>query len=340
MVDGSPVPVRRSHNRAGSSQLPVRQILASIHGQVPPSHPPCRESRSPAAPLRQRPSCGASQAKSWGGSVNLRASRKTWLTRVVPVTAVAALVTGAIVAIAPTASAAVGFEVQNLDGSGNNQANPTWGKAGLPYARVGTAHYADGISQPVSGPNARSISNRIINDTNTDVFDERALTQMVWQWGQFMDHTFDLRDGGGSTATAFNIPFSTTDPLESFTNNLGTIAVNRSAQSAGTGTSTSNPRQQTNTITSYISAQNVYSSSATRLDWLRNGPVDGDPTNNQATLMMSANNYLPHADARGNAATAPSDDHDGRLASHPQDARTAGDPRSNENIGLTAMHTV
>src|SRR6185369_2599488 len=99
-------------------------------------------------------------------------------------------------------------------------------------------------------------------------------------------------------------------------------------------------RQQTNTITSYLEAQNVYSSSATRLDWLRNGSNDGNPTNNQATLMMSANNYLPHADARGNAATAPPDDHDGRLASHPQDARTAGDPRSNENIGLTAMHTV
>jgi hypothetical protein len=171
------------------------------------------------------------------------------------------------------------------------------------------------------------------------VFDERRLDQMAWQWGQFLDHTFDLRDGGGSTATAFNIAFNAGDPLESFTNTLGTIAVNRSAATPGTGTSTSNPRQQTNTITSYISAQNVYGSSATRLDWLRNGTVDGDPTNNQATLMLP-NNLLPHADARGNASTAPAADHDGRLASHPQDARIAGDPRANENMGLTALHTV
>jgi hypothetical protein len=272
--------------------------------------------------------------------VNLRASRKTWLTRVLPLTAVAAVVTGGIIAIAPSASAAVAFQVESLDGGGNNANNPTWGQAGRPYARVGTAHYADGISAPVSGPNARFISNRVISDTGQDVFSPRRVTQWGWQWGQFLDHTFALRDGGGPTATAFNIPFNANDPMENFTNNLGTIALNRSAQSAGTGTSTANPRQQTNTITSYLEAQNVYSSSATRLDWLRNGTVDGNPTNNQATLMMSANNFLPHADARGNAATAPAFDHDGRLAAHPQDGRIAGDPRANENIGLTATHTL
>jgi hypothetical protein len=259
---------------------------------------------------------------------------------VLPITAVAAAVAGGILAITPTASASVRFEVESLDGNGNNVANSSWGQAGKPYARVGTAHYADGIGRPVSGPNARYISNRIINDGNQDVFSQRRLTQFTWQFGQFLDHTFGLRDGGGPTATAFNIPFNANDPMESFTNNLGTIAVNRSAASAGTGTSTSNPRQQTNTITSYISAQSVYSSSPTRLDWLRSGSLDGDPTNNSALLLMSADNYLPTATARGNAATAPNADVDGRLAARPQDRRIAGDPRANENIGLTALHTV
>ena len=272
--------------------------------------------------------------------MKLRASRKVWLTRVLPITAVAAAVAGGILAITPTASASVRFEVESLDGNGNNVANSSWGQAGKPYARVGTAHYADGIGRPVSGPNARYISNRIINDGNQDVFSQRRLTQFTWQFGQFLDHTFGLRDGGGPTATAFNIPFNANDPMESFTNNLGTIAVNRSAASAGTGTSTSNPRQQTNTITSYISAQSVYSSSPTRLDWLRSGSLDGDPTNNSALLLMSADNYLPTATARGNAATAPNADVDGRLAARPQDRRIAGDPRANENIGLTALHTV
>jgi hypothetical protein len=268
--------------------------------------------------------------------------RKKWLRLALPVGAVAALAAGVLIAVAPSASASVRFEVENLDGSGNNIDNPTWGQAGQPYLRVGTAHYADGISQQVSGPNARFVSNRIINDGTGAfaVFSERRLSQMAWQWGQFLDHTFALRANSGPTATADNIDFSQNDPMESFTNSLGTIAMNRSAQAPGTGTSTANPRQQTNTITSYLEAQNVYGSSATRLDWLRNGPVDGDPTNNQATLMMSPTNYLPKASQRGNAATAPAADTDGRLAAHTQDRRIAGDARANENIGLTAMHTV
>src|SRR4029077_13173529 len=139
----------------------------------------------PRDAVRQRPSCGASQAKSWGGSVNLRASRKIWLTRALPVAAAAALATGALIAIAPSASAAVSFQVESLDGSANNVNNPNWGKAGLPYARVGPAKYTDGISQPFGGPNPRQISNRIFNDRNVDVFDERRITQFGWQFGQF-----------------------------------------------------------------------------------------------------------------------------------------------------------
>jgi hypothetical protein len=133
-------------------------------------------------------------------------SRKTWLTRVLPLTAAATLATGGIIAIAPSASAAAPFEVEALDGGGNNANNPTWGQAGRPYARVGTAHYADGISQPVAGPGARYISNRIINDTGQDVFSPRRLSQWGWQWGQFLDHTFALRDGGVSPATSMGPP--------------------------------------------------------------------------------------------------------------------------------------
>jgi hypothetical protein len=242
---------------------------------------------------------------------------------VLPIAAVAAAVAGGIIAIAPTASASVRFEVESLDGGGNNVANPTWGQAGRPYVRVGTAHYADGIGRPVSGPNARYISNRIINDVNQDVFSQRRLSQFAWGWGQFLDHTFGLRDGGGPTATPFNIAFNANDPMESFTNNLGTIAVNRSAATAGTGTSRSNPRQQTNTITSYISAQSVYSSSPTRLDWLRSGSVDGNPANNSALLLMSADNYLPAATARGNGPPPPGPT---STAGSPRTRRTGASP--------------
>jgi hypothetical protein len=40
----------------------------------------------------------------------------------------------------------VSFPVESLNGNGNNVNNPTFGQAGNAYSRVGTAHYADGIS--------------------------------------------------------------------------------------------------------------------------------------------------------------------------------------------------
>jgi len=266
--------------------------------------------------------------------------RRPWLRKRILIPVVVSLATGAVIAIAPGAEAAVPFPVASLDGSGNNVANPTWGQTGRAYSRVGATHYGDGISSQQAGPNARNISNRTFNDIHQNVFSERRVTQWGFVWGQFLDHTIGLRDSAGATATQANIPFSTSDPLETFTNNLGVIPFTRSAATAGTGTSTANPRQQTNTENSYVDAEAVYSGSNTRLDWLRVGSLDGNPANNQANLMMSANNYLPRATARGNASTAPAMDHDGRLAANPSTAMIAGDPRANENIALTATQTL
>ncbi|MGE5156289.1 MAG: peroxidase family protein [Betaproteobacteria bacterium] len=251
----------------------------------------------------------------------------------------ALLAVSGIVAVAPGAQASVPFTVEALDGSGNNVNHPTWGQAGLAYARVGTAHYADGISQPVSGPNARMVSNRLFNDKAQNIFSERRLSNFAWTWGQFLDHTFGHRIETGTGADPFNIPFDSTDALEDFHSNLSVIPFNRSPNTPGTGTSTSNPRQQTNQLPSYISANTVYGATNARLDWLRSGPLDGDPTNNSASLMLPGG-YLPTADARGDASSAPAMDRDGRLTATPNDAMVAGDVRANENIALTAFHTL
>jgi hypothetical protein len=61
------------------------------------------------------------------------------------------------------------------------------------------------------------------------------ISQWTWVWGQFLDHTFGLRNDTGNGATAANIPFSSADPLEEFTNNLGVIPFTRSAAAPGTG---------------------------------------------------------------------------------------------------------
>jgi peroxidase len=251
----------------------------------------------------------------------------------------ASLLVAGLVAAGPTAEAAVSFPVESLDGSGNNIANPTWGQSGRPYLRVAPAFYADGIGAPASGPNSRYISNRIMNDINQNVFSERRVTQWGWTWGQFLDHTFGLRAETGPTATQADIPFNPNDPLEDFTNTLGVIPFSRTNATAGTGTSTANPRQQDNTTSTYLNAFAVYGGTNGRLDWLRNGSADGNPANNSATLLLP-NSYLPSRAARGNPATAPNTAIDGRLFADPNSAKVAGDVRANENLALTATHTL
>jgi hypothetical protein len=238
------------------------------------------------------------------------------------------------------AQAAVPFPIQSLDGGGNNVANPSWGRAGTNYSRVAAARYADGRSQPVAGPNSRYVSNRVFNDTNQNLFSERNVTQWGFTWGQFLDHTFGLRLGGATgdpTGGTANIPFNSADPLEDFTNTLGVIPFSRSAPAAGTGVT--NARQQVNTIGSYLDAFAVYGGTNSRLDWIREGSADGNPTNNSARLLLPGG-LLPTRDARGNASTAPPTEIDGRLRATPNRAVVAGDVRANENIALTATHTL
>ena len=236
--------------------------------------------------------------------------------------------------VSPGAGAQLSQNTQALDGRGNNRDNPDWGRAGTPYTRIAPARYADGKSQPVAGPNTRLVSNRIFNDVNQNIFSENGISQWGFVWGQFLDHTFGLRDEAGTVA---NIPFNQADPLESFTNTLGNIPFTRSAASPGTGVT--NVRQQTNTVSSYIDAWAVYGGTYQRLDFLREGSQDGNPNNNGARLFLP-NNYLPRRDARGNPAGAPTMAVDGRLLGTPNAARVAGDVRANENIALTATHTL
>ena len=251
----------------------------------------------------------------------------------------------AALAIAGGAGAATGPpqsqsqpEVRSLDGSGNNVRHPDWGQTFTQYLRVTDPNYADGVSQPVSGPSARYISNRIFNDEGQNLFSENGVTQWGWTWGQFLDHTFGLRDE--TPAENLPIPFDKHDPLEEFQNDVGSIDFARTPAAPGTGTSKHNPRQQINTVSSYIDAFSVYGGTNARLEWLRTGPVDGNMANNGATLMLTPDGYLPRADARGNAATAPPMDLMGALTGTPSRAVEAGDVRANENIALTAVHTL
>ena len=250
----------------------------------------------------------------------------------------------AALAIAGGAGAATGPpqqqpEVRSLDGSGNNVRHPDWGQTFTQYLRVTDPNYADGVSQPVSGPSARYISNRIFNDEGQNLFSENGVTQWGWTWGQFLDHTFGLRDE--TPAENLPIPFDKHDPLEEFQNDVGSIDFARTPAAPGTGTSKHNPRQQINTVSSYIDAFSVYGGTNARLEWLRTGPVDGNMANNGATLMLTPDGYLPRADGARQRRDGAADGPDGRArGQRRRRAVDAGDVRANENIALTAVHTL
>src|SRR5262245_36290915 len=128
------------------------------------------------------------------------------------------------------------------------------------------AAYADGISSPVVGsparPNPRAVSNSVVAQTTDErVLSDRLMSAMIYGWGQFLDHDLDLTTGA-SPAERFNIPVpkgdATFDPGGTGTQ---VIPLNRSKSVPGTGTDTSNPRQQPNEITAFIDASMVYGSS-------------------------------------------------------------------------------
>ena len=238
------------------------------------------------------------------------------------------------VVLAGTASPADAsmFAIRSLDGRGNNELHPSWGRANTLYLRLAPPDYRDGISRMEGGPSPRYVSNRVFNDGGQNLFSENGVSQWGWVWGQFIDHDIGLRNEqpGESAPIAFN----TNDPLEAFTDDLGAIAFSRTPAAPGTGVAT--PRQQVNTLSSFIDASNVYGVDSARLAWLRLGPVDSSG----ALLMLTDDGYLPRVTARGDPTTAPAMDLMGALVGMPNRAVVAGDVRANENIALTALHTL
>ncbi|HEY3663653.1 MAG TPA: peroxidase family protein [Chthoniobacterales bacterium] len=209
-------------------------------------------------------------------------------------------------------------EFRSVDGSGNNPIDPTLGATNTPLLRETTIAYGDGVGSPAGEgePSAREISNVIFAQDHlvpcaTDVSD------YIWQWGQFIDHDIDLTPAV-SPVELFNVPVPLGDPYFD-PDGTGTqvIELDRSLYQMITGI-----RQQLNTDTAFIDASQVYGSDEARALELR--ALDGT-----GKLKTSDGNLLPY-NIHG-FPNAP-DNSPGYFL--------AGDVRANEQVGLTAMHTL
>jgi len=214
-------------------------------------------------------------------------------------------------------------QVRTIDGTGNNETNPDLGSAGVQLTRLTTASYGDRRSTPAGAdrPSARAVSNGVCEQISS--FPNAAgATDFVWQWGQFVDHDIDLTVSA-VPPEPFHIPVPIGDPFfDPFFTGAQVIPLVRSAFDPTTGTNPPNPRQQINGITAFIDASNVYGSDAARAAALRTNDGTG-------RLRMSPHRMLPF-----NTGGLPN-------AGGPDPSLfLAGDVRANEQVALTAMHTL
>ncbi|MEO8460738.1 MAG: peroxidase family protein, partial [Dokdonella sp.] len=212
--------------------------------------------------------------------------------------------------------------VRSYDGSGNNVAMLTLGQAKQPLRRICPAEYTDHISSMAGAtrPSPRAISNAI-NAQSVAHANSQHLSDMFWQWGQFLDHDMDL-SGGMDPPESAPIAVPMGDPeFDPQSTGTQTIALNRSIYLPSSGTGIANPRQQLNELSNWIDGSQVYGSSEERALALRT--LDGT-----GRLRSSDNGMLLPLALNGDPAPGAAYEF------------FAGDARVDEQVGLTSMHTL
>jgi hypothetical protein len=206
------------------------------------------------------------------------------------------------------------FPIRSFNGTDRADEN---GKANSPLSRLAPAVVID--LADASLPNPRTISNLVSNHPPAYPSNERNLSDMVWQWGQFIDHDFALTSHAmGDTA---NIPVPTGDGTDALVEGgCREIPFTRTDTDPATG-------EQANLITAFIDGSMVYGSDEARAKALRSF-VDGkmlvwQPDDSDRDLLPLNTMGLTNAGGDGNPTFF-----------------AAGDVRANEQLGLIAIHTL
>ena len=213
--------------------------------------------------------------------------------------------------------------VRTIDGSSNNVKDTEMGSAFTELIRSVNTDYSDGVSSLAgeNRPSARAVSNTV-NTQEGSVVNTLAASDYLWQWGQFLDHDIDLTEGTDPAEPAdIDVPLG--DPFfDPESTGTQVIGFNRSIYNESSGTSQENPRQQLNEISAWIDASNVYGSDEERTNALRTNDGTGKLKTSEGNLLPFNIDGLPNAGGPSSSLFL------------------AGDVRANEQVGLTAMHTL
>ncbi|MBN3292594.1 PERM Myeloperoxidase, partial [Polypterus senegalus] len=251
----------------------------------------------------------------------------------------------------------------------NNKKSSRLGASNTPFTRWLPAQYDDGISIPRSWnlatkysgfslPLVRDVSNIILHTPNENLPQDNLYSFMLVLFGQWTDHDLtntptspsirSFNDGIDCSTSCqqaepcFPVQIPPNDPR--FGNTKSCIPFFRSAPACGTAYTgyifgSSNVRFQINQLTSFIDASMIYGSTESLANQLRN------KTNDFGLLAVNQNykddgyDLLPFVNATKNFCATRSVVTKDPTAQEIQ-CFNAGDSRANENIALTAIHTM
>jgi hypothetical protein len=200
------------------------------------------------------------------------------------------------------------------------------GQAGQPKSRDYDQHaFADGISKPREGPNARAISNAFFRRNETIYYEH---TPLLLGLVEFIMH--DVTYSQDSDTEYVEVPMPP-DETEFLLNTK--FRVPRARAIPGTGTSRENPREIANMVTTWMDLSALYGSSAQvaqALRAFRGGKLQTQEVNTTASHQPSS--YLPFNTMGVPTRTRPGMD--------PSRLFAGGDARTNEDWIVLAVHTL
>ncbi|OED40207.1 hypothetical protein AB833_12315 [Chromatiales bacterium (ex Bugula neritina AB1)] len=204
--------------------------------------------------------------------------------------------------------------IPRIDGSGNNLQDNRAGAANTPFSRLAPQDKTRAPGTPTGDtlPSAREVSNAVVDSEGKSTLDPKGGSDLLWQWGQFIDHDVTLADtpntraGEQGESSPISVPKGDPQFDPKGTGNKE-IDFTRSSSSVDENGN----RQQTNKLTAFVDGSQVYGSDTDTANDLR--------AHSGGRLSTSEGNLLP-TDSEGNFK--------------------AGDERVNEQPGLTSMQTL
>ncbi|XP_068119933.1 peroxidasin homolog isoform X2 [Hyperolius riggenbachi] len=249
---------------------------------------------------------------------------------------------------------------RTYDGTCNNLRHPLWGASLTAFQRLLKPAYQNGFNLPrgmgssdESGalplPLPRLVSTTMIG-TET-ITPDAQYTHMLMQWGQFLDHDLDqtipalsmsrFSDAAPCSQVCTNDPpcFPISMPEKDPRASSGhCMFFARSSPVCGSGVTSllldsAYYREQVNLLTAYIDASNVYGSSEKEANELRDLTSQEGLLKVGGVMASSGKPLMPLA--HGPPTECMRDERESTVPCF-----LAGDYRANEQLGLTAIHTL